>query len=733
MLKLMLLLLLISFVNVVHSDTKDIIVSYNGYYSTKFRQNLLPKTFITKIQARPIEFSDFDLVKIESGNFENFTRAISKIKVILKISEDKTHFRNLNGFKKVSLGPNKFSSKHYLDIRQIADLIRADRLWMKGFMGEGIDIAVFDTGITRRRTFFKNVKSIYDFTNEGNSADLIGHGTFVAGLIASSRRRCSGIAPKSNLHIYKVFTNQQLSTTSWFLDAFNMALQSKIHIINLSIGGPDFTDEPFMSKVHEITSNGIIIISAIGNDGPVFGTLNNPADQGDVIGVGGINLEEKIAKFSSRGMTTWELPEGYGRIKPDIVTYGSQIFGPSLYGGCRSLSGTSVAAPVITGAVAILLSSIPEERRRNPAMIKQILAEGAKKLETNASMFEQGSGKLDLPASFYYLQKYLPKISFFPSYIDYLECPYMWPYCSQPIYSDGLPTIFNITIFNGYGIGGEIINELIFEPFEDDNGAFLDVHLEYSHKIWPWSGHLAIFVKIKPEASNFNGTSSAQIRLKVKTTNKIHETIFKFRVKIIPTPLKSQRILWDQFRQMRYPPGYFARDNLEQKNSPLDWNADHPHTNFKDLYEHLRGNGYFIEISGYPLICINLSSYSMLVIVDPEEEYFPAEINAIQMAVKNDNLNVIIFADWFNSTLIKKIQFMDDNTGKLWFPETGGCNIPALNSLLNVFGFAFGDVILNGKFEFGNSIINFSSGSTLIKAPKNAKLGMAKLNDIKNT
>uniref|UniRef100_A0A914YNM7 Peptidase S8/S53 domain-containing protein n=1 Tax=Panagrolaimus superbus TaxID=310955 RepID=A0A914YNM7_9BILA len=111
-------------------------------------------------------------------------------------------------------------------------------------------------------------------------------------------------------------------------------------------------------------------------------------------------------------MTTWELPEGYGRIKPDIVTYGSQIFGPSLYGGCRSLSGTSVAAPVITGAIAILLSSIPErERRRNPAMIKQILLEGAKKLETNASMFEQGAGKLDLSASFYYLQKYTPKIT----------------------------------------------------------------------------------------------------------------------------------------------------------------------------------------------------------------------------------------------------------------------------------------------------------------------------------
>ena len=100
---------------------------------------------------------------------------------------------------------------------------------------------------------------------------MIGHGTFVAGLIASSRRRCSGIAPKANLHIYKVFTREQMSTTAWFLDAFNMALQSRVHIINLSIGGPDFTDEAFTAKVHEITSNGIILISAIGNDGPTFG------------------------------------------------------------------------------------------------------------------------------------------------------------------------------------------------------------------------------------------------------------------------------------------------------------------------------------------------------------------------------------------------------------------------------------------------------------------------------
>lgn len=57
------------------------------------------------------------------------------------------------------------------------------------------------------------------------------------------------------------------------------------------------------------------MVSAIGNDGPLYGTLNNPADQNDVIGVGGIDYADQIASFSSRGMSTWELPIGYGRAK----------------------------------------------------------------------------------------------------------------------------------------------------------------------------------------------------------------------------------------------------------------------------------------------------------------------------------------------------------------------------------------------------------------------------------
>lgn len=111
----------------------------------------------------------------------------------------------------------------------------------------------------------------------------------------------------------QVFTDDQVSFTSWFLDAFNYALASKVNIINLSIGGPDFLDAPFVDKVLEVTSNGVLMISAIGNDGPLYGTLNNPADQNDVIGVGGIDNWDNIAGFSSRGMSTWELPIGIGR------------------------------------------------------------------------------------------------------------------------------------------------------------------------------------------------------------------------------------------------------------------------------------------------------------------------------------------------------------------------------------------------------------------------------------
>ena len=86
-------------------------------------------------------------------------------------------------------------------------------------------------------------------------------------------------------------------------------------------------------------------------------------------------------------MTTWELPGGYGRLKPDLVAYGSSVRGSGLYGGCKTLSGTSVSSPVVTGAVALLISAV-EPHRVNPASVKQALIESARKIPA-ANMFEQ--------------------------------------------------------------------------------------------------------------------------------------------------------------------------------------------------------------------------------------------------------------------------------------------------------------------------------------------------------
>jgi subtilisin family serine protease len=284
---------------------------------------------------------------------------------------------------------------------QITSMFEAEKLWAKGFTGAKVRMAVFDTGVRADHPHFRNIKERTNWTNEDTLNDNLGHGTFVAGVISSQDSQCLGFAPDVEIYAFRVFTDAQVSYTSWFLDAFNYAIATKMNVLNLSIGGPDYLDSPFVEKVWEMTANNIIMVSAIGNDGPLYGTLNNPADQSDVIGVGGIDYSDHIASFSSRGMSTWELPHGYGRVKPDIVAYGREVIGSKMTTGCKSLSGTSVASPVVAGAVCLLASVVPEKERwqlLNPASMKQALMEGALRLP-GPNMFEQGAGRLNLYVS----------------------------------------------------------------------------------------------------------------------------------------------------------------------------------------------------------------------------------------------------------------------------------------------------------------------------------------------
>uniref|UniRef100_A0A3Q1GFJ6 Membrane-bound transcription factor site-1 protease n=1 Tax=Acanthochromis polyacanthus TaxID=80966 RepID=A0A3Q1GFJ6_9TELE len=608
--------------------------------------------------------------------------------------------------------------------RHVAQILQADVLWQMGHTGSGVKVAVFDTGLSEKHPHFKNVKERTNWTNEKTLDDGLGHGTFVAGVIASMRE-CQGFAPDSELHIFRVFTNNQVSYTSWFLDAFNYAILKKIDVLNLSIGGPDFMDHPFVDKVWELTANRVIMVSAIGNDGPLYGTLNNPADQMDVIGVGGIDFEDNIARFSSRGMTTWELPGGYGRVKPDIVTYGSGVRGSGMKEGCRSLSGTSVASPVVAGAVTLLASTVLNRELVNPASMKQALIASARRLP-GVNMFEQGHGKLDLIRAYQILNSYRPQASLSPSYIDLTECPYMWPYCSQPIYYGGMPTIVNVTILNGMGVTGRIVDKPIWQPYLPQNGDHIDVAVSYSPVLWPWAGYLAVSISVAKKAASWEGIAQGHVMVTVASPaendsevgGELTSTVkLPIKVKIVPTPPRSKRVLWDQYHNLRYPPGYFPRDNLRMKNDPLDWNGDHIHTNFRDMYQHLRSMGYFVEVLGAPITCFDASQYGTLLMVDSEEEYFPEEITKLRRDIDN-GLSLIVFSDWYNTSVMRKVKFYDENTRQWWMPDTGGANVPALNDLISVWGMAFSDGLYEGDFTLADHDMYYASGCSIARFPE---------------
>jgi subtilisin family serine protease len=109
---------------------------------------------------------------------------------------------------------------------------------------------------------------VVDFTFEGDSEDRVGHGTQITSVIGSVEEECGGIAPEAEIFVLKVFTAERQSYTSWFIDAFNFILDHDIDIINLSNGSSDFLDQPFIDKINELTAKGVIIVSAIGNEGP---------------------------------------------------------------------------------------------------------------------------------------------------------------------------------------------------------------------------------------------------------------------------------------------------------------------------------------------------------------------------------------------------------------------------------------------------------------------------------
>ena len=158
--------------------------------------------------------SSLSLVKL---NFFYYAITISNLKGVF-CSQGNTFWHSTG----------RYSSRRLLRAipRQITSVLQADALWNLGITGAGVKVAVFDTGLAKSHPHFRKIRERTNWTNEKTFDDGLGHGTFVAGLIASSKQ-CLGFAPDAELHIYRVFTNNQVTIN--FMSKCSMVLKKFNH------------------------------------------------------------------------------------------------------------------------------------------------------------------------------------------------------------------------------------------------------------------------------------------------------------------------------------------------------------------------------------------------------------------------------------------------------------------------------------------------------------------------
>lgn len=278
--------------------------------------------------------------------------------------------------------------------------IQVPAVWDVGLTGEGIVIAVVDTGIDPDHPDLAGrVLDMADFTGDG-PRDRDGHGTHVASIAAgtgqASGGRYRGVAPRATILSAKVLRSSTApGRMSDVMAGIEWAVAQGAQVINLSLGGTGPCDgtDALSLMCDAAAERGVVICAAAGNDGPAWRTVGSPGCARSVITVGASDREDRVADFSSRG------PTADGRVKPDVVFPGVGIvaaraantsMGTPLDERYTRASGTSMATPHATGTAALLLQANPG---LTPAQIKRAFQESAVDLNFNPDT--QGAGRVD--------------------------------------------------------------------------------------------------------------------------------------------------------------------------------------------------------------------------------------------------------------------------------------------------------------------------------------------------
>lgn len=283
-------------------------------------------------------------------------------------------------------------------------LVGAPTAWERGYYGNGNVIAVLDTGCDSSHFELQNkIIDVYNFTTDDqgdpkNIKDYNGHGTHVCGTICAEEndRGVIGVAPKAKLLVLKVLSGQGYGETKWVTEGIRYAANwrgpkgERVRVISMSLGGSE--DNPQLHKaIQEAISQGILIVCAAGNEGDGNHETDEFAYPGaypEVVQVGSVNLQKEISAFSNTNKVI------------DLVAPGEEIISTYLNNEFAVLSGTSMATPHVSGAVALIIEQCEKEFNRSLTEA-EIYAQLIKRTTSlNYSRRSQGNGILNVALDF---------------------------------------------------------------------------------------------------------------------------------------------------------------------------------------------------------------------------------------------------------------------------------------------------------------------------------------------
>jgi subtilisin family serine protease len=295
------------------------------------------------------------------------------------------------------------------------NLVNAPALWAQGFHGQNVVVANLDTGVDLNHPDLNwrwrgGSNSWFDpHGQHASPADLNGHGTQTMGIILGGDQSnyAIGMAPGARWIAVKLFNDQGSTTETaihqayqWVLDPDgNPATHDSPDVVNNSWGvnlSGCYTNPTIQADLSALRAAGILPVFSAGNNGPNENTDTSPANYDEAFSVGAINPDSIVYTQSSRGPNTCRP----AAVFPLLTAPGVGIFSAERGGGYTQNTGTSFAAPHVSGALALLISAFPG---LTPDQQRAALLDGAVDLSPAGPDNQSGYGRLDVNRSFEYL------------------------------------------------------------------------------------------------------------------------------------------------------------------------------------------------------------------------------------------------------------------------------------------------------------------------------------------